>query len=77
MADDPENHTLRLLQQMREENAEFRKEVRERFNAMDARLEAVETKLDKLSVDVLGVRGRIRKVEENIETIARVMSANA
>ena len=34
-------------------------------------------KLDKLSVDLLAVRGRVRNVETSVETIARVISADA
>lgn len=34
-------------------------------------------KIDKLSVDLLAVRGRVRNVENGIETIARVLSADA
>jgi hypothetical protein len=38
---------------------------------------AITRKLDKLTVELLGVKGRVRKVEEAVETIARVMSAEA
>ena len=34
-------------------------------------------KLDKLNIELIGVKGRVRKVEEAIEAIARVMSDGA
>jgi hypothetical protein len=34
-------------------------------------------KLDKLNIYLSGVKGRVRKVEEAIESIARVMSDGA
>ena len=42
--------------------------------AANAKLEG---KLDKLNIELIGVKGRVRKVEEAIESIARVMSDGA
>ena len=56
---EPENHTLHLLREMREENRAFRKEMRdenrafrkemqERFDGMDKRFSGVEERLDRI-----------------------------
>jgi hypothetical protein len=70
MADETENLTLRLL-----------REIRTAQEATDAKLDAfvasTDKKLDKLSIELIGVKGRVRKVEEAIESIARVMSDGA
>ena len=42
--------------------------------AANAKLEA---KLDKLNIELAGVKGRVRKSEELLESIARVMSDGA
>ncbi len=42
--------------------------------AANAKLEG---KLDKLNIELIGVKGRVRKVEEALESIARVMSDGA
>ena|SRR5271157_4601920 len=70
MADETENLTLRLL-----------REIRTAQEATDAKLDvfiaSTDKKLDKLNIDLIGVKGRVRKVEEAIESIARVMSDGA
>jgi hypothetical protein len=58
-----DNLTLRLL-----------REIREAQTATDAKVEAVSAKLDKLTVEVIGVKGRLRKVEDGMEAIAGVLS---
>ncbi len=73
MADETEDPALRLLREMRAENQAFVAEQRafvEEQRAANAKLEG---KLDKLTVELIGVKGRVRKVEEAIEAIARVM----
>ena len=51
------------------------------LRATDAKLDAfiasTDKKLDKLNIDLIGVKGRVRKVEEAIEFIAPVMSDGA
>ncbi len=42
MTDEPENLTLRLLREMREENASFREEVRQGFDAANKRFDRLE-----------------------------------
>lgn len=70
MADETENLTLRLS-----------REIRTAQEATDAKLDAfaasTDKKLDKLSIELIGVKGRVRKVEEAVEAIARVMSDGA
>jgi len=53
--------TLRLLREIRDAQA-----------VTDAKVEAIGAKLDKLTVEVIGVKGRLRKVEEGMEAIAGV-----
>jgi hypothetical protein len=66
MAEEPEN-VLRQLREMREESAAFRQE-------MASFRQEVTSRLDKLTVEVIGIKGRVRKVEEGMESIARVIS---
>lgn len=70
MADETENLALRLL-----------REIRTAQEATDAKLDtfiaSTDKKLDELNIDLIGVKGRVRKVEEAIESIARVMSDGA
>jgi predicted nucleic acid-binding Zn-ribbon protein len=84
MADETENLTLRLLREIRAEL----EVASSRLEATNAKLDGfmteqraanakLEWKLDKLSIELIGVKGRVRKVEEAIESIARVMSDGA
>ncbi len=70
MGENIENHTIRLLQ-----------EIRGAQQASDAKLDAfiasADSKLNKLGIELLGVKGRIRKVEEAVEIIAHVMNEGA
>ena len=70
MGDEAENLTVRLL-----------REIRAARNVTNAKLDAfgasTDKKLDKLNIELIGVKGRVRKVEEAIEAIARVMSDGA
>ena len=52
---EPENHTLHLLREMRDENRAFRKEMRERFDGMDNRFSGVEERLDSIQSAVGGL----------------------
>ena len=74
MTEETERHTIRLL-----------REIRSAQTAAEAKLEAfmaaqqdfnakTDSKLDKLTIEVVGVKGRIRKMEEAVEAIARVIS---
>ncbi len=63
------------------ENLTLLREIRTAQEATDAKLDAfiasTDKKLDKLNIDLIGVKGRVRKVEEAIESIAPVMSDGA
>jgi methyl-accepting chemotaxis protein len=48
MSDEPESHTLRLLREMREENAAFRAEVNARFEQVDRRFEQMDRRFDEM-----------------------------
>ncbi len=70
MIAEDDNVVLRLL-----------REIREAQTATDAKVEAIaatvdltSAKLDKLTVELIGVKGRMRKVEEGMEAIAGVLS---
>jgi len=71
--DEPANHTLLILRRM-EAKIDTISNKQDELSLEQA---AITRKLDKLTVELLGVKGRVRKVEEAVETIARVMSAEA
>jgi len=56
MADAPENMTLHLLREMRDEAASFRAEVNGRFNEVDSRFNGVNSRFDKLEFEVAAMR---------------------
>jgi len=70
MTDETENNTIRLLQEIRA----AQKDMSARLDETNSKLDRTNTKLDKLAIEVLGVKGRIRKMEEAVEAIARVIS---
>lgn len=55
MSEAPENHTLHLLREMRDESRAFRKEMRERFDGVDKRFSGVEERLDSIQSAVGGL----------------------
>ena len=72
MSDDPENHTLRLLREMREENAAFRAEVNARFEQVDAarvdaRFEQVDRRFDEM-------QGQFAIVLQTVVDIAKAVN---
>jgi hypothetical protein len=77
MADETENLTLRLLREIRTAQEASAEQMRETNMKLDAFIASTDRKLDKLNIEVIGVKGRLRKVEEPIEAIARVMSDGA
>jgi chromosome segregation ATPase len=62
MADDVENHTLRLLQEIRTEMAG----LREDFARFDQRLTAVEQRLDGVEQHLDGIEQRLGGVEQRL-----------
>ena len=84
MADETDNLTIRLLREIRaaQETTNARlDETNVRLGETNAKLDgfiaSTDKKLDKLNIELIGVKGRVRKVEEAIESIARVMSDGA
>jgi hypothetical protein len=63
MADEPENHTLRLLREMREEAEAFRKEVNAGFAGVNHRL-------SELEVTLTAMRADQTRASELLETVA-------
>ncbi len=63
MADELENHTLHLLREMREENAAFREEVRLGFQAVNGRLEKLETAVAGLKTDVAELKKDVAELQ--------------
>jgi DNA-directed RNA polymerase subunit N (RpoN/RPB10) len=76
-----ENHTLAMLREMRDENRTFQQRLLSEFDEVKKRLESLEQdhgkKLDKLGVDLYGVRGRVKNLEDAVAMIARVVSDRA
>jgi hypothetical protein len=60
---EPENHTLALLREIRDEQ-----------KAQRTILEDVVRKLEKQNVELVGVRGRVRKIEETLEDMANILA---
>ena len=76
---EPKDHTLHLLREMRDENREFRKEMHERFDGMEARLDRTDKErreqLDRIESAVAGMsyyqaseRGEVATEIEDIKT---------
>lgn len=68
---DPENHTLRLLM-------EIRAEMRERFDAIDRRFESVDARFDAVDARFEGVDSRFDAMDRRmdvLEDIARDTAA--
>jgi len=77
MADETENLTVRLLREIRAAQDMVVAEMRETNAKLDALIVAADMKRDRHLIELTGIRGRVRKVEEGMETIARVMSDGA
>lgn len=80
MADEPENLTLKLLREMREENASFREEVRQGFQEVHSKMDAgflelnialAATRADLAIVkdDVSALKESVRIIEHDISGI--------
>lgn len=64
MAEETENHTLRLLREMRDEAAAFRTEVNTRFDGVDHRLSEIEVSLAAMRADQTRANGLLETVAE-------------
>ena len=70
---EPESHTLHLLREMREENRQFREEVRERFDQLDRIETAVvgmsyfqATERGEVATEIEGIKTRLARLEDKI-----------
>ena len=80
MADEPENHTLRLLREMREEThagfeemrsgfKEIREEMRSGFEEVRSEFKNVYGRLDLLDIAVAAVSADLKMTKEKVESI--------
>jgi hypothetical protein len=67
MADEPENHTLRLLREMRDDI----KEIKQRFGDVDRRFDALQTSHNELAVEAAAMRTDQHRTNELLETVAK------
>jgi hypothetical protein len=76
MADEPENHTLRLLREIREEIAKgfdaMRAENEVRFKAIDARFDAIDARFDGIDARFEVVERVLGKTIDAVMAIAKV-----
>jgi hypothetical protein len=77
MADDVENHTLRVLQEMRTEMREGFRRVDERFTGVDQRLDKLESRAQSLEARQLSVEGSLSKVIDAVTEIAKVQERHS
>jgi hypothetical protein len=77
MADETEILTIRLLREIRAAQEATNVRLGETNAKLDGFIASTDRKLDKLNIELIGVRGRVRKAGEAIEAIARVMSDGA
>jgi hypothetical protein len=77
MANETEDPIIRLLREIRAAQEATNARLDETNAKLDGFITSTDKKLDKLNIELIGVKGRVRKVEEAIESIARVMSDGA
>ena len=66
MPDEPEDLTLQILREMRDEIREFRSETNTRFSEIDERLETVEMQTLGISGMLTQIYGRLMDHDERI-----------
>jgi hypothetical protein len=77
MADKTENLTLQLLREIRADQKATASRLEVFIEEQRAANAKLDLKFDKLNIELIGVKGRVRKAGEAIESIARVMSDGA
>ena len=77
MADDIENHTLRLLQEMRTEMRDGFARVDQRLTAVEQRLTGVEQHLDGIEQRLGGLEGTMSKVIDAVTSMAKVQEQHS
>ena len=71
MAEEPENHTLVMLREMRNEDKTFRNDVLEVLTDLKVRMTTMEASLGNLTVQVAATNHRIDRLEERVGRIER------
>jgi len=66
VSEEPENHTIRLLQQIREEIREQFQEVREQFQTVNARIDGVTHIMTLLAGHTYHLDERVTKLEKKV-----------
>ena len=66
MADDTENHTIKLLQEMRSEMGALRSDVREGFDDVNSRIDGLSHIVTLLAANMGGHEQRLDALEEAI-----------
>jgi uncharacterized protein (UPF0335 family) len=69
MAEEPENHTLALLREMRAENAAFRKEMEGFRKETTERFERVEADIGRVHADVAAVKADVAAVKADVAAV--------
>jgi hypothetical protein len=69
MADEPENHTLRLLREIREEQTSFRAEMQIAVVTLSADLKIVKEKVESIDDRLETIDGRMNSVERRLGRI--------
>lgn len=77
MADQSENLTLHLLREIRAAQDTVVAKIRETNAKLDALIAAADMKHGRRVVELAAIRGRVRRVEETMEAMARLMTGGA
>jgi hypothetical protein len=73
MADAPENHTLRLLREMREEQTAFRSEVTTPRGEVTRRFDELDIAVAALSTDLEVTKNKVGSTGDRLENIEGLM----
>jgi septal ring factor EnvC (AmiA/AmiB activator) len=72
MAEEPENHTLALLREMRAENAAFRKEVNQRFEKLEADIAEIKAQtkhIPQMRADIAELQMSVAAMQVSVAAI--------
>jgi len=69
MPDRPENHTIKLLQEMRSEMREQFEEFGRRFDEIDARFDGVDARIDGVTHIMTLIAGHQYALESRVEAL--------
>ncbi len=74
MADETEDSALSPLRAIRAAQETVVAEIRETNAKLDALIASADMKPDKFAIELIAMRGRVRRVEETMEAMARLIS---